>query len=447
MLLVWHPNSDWIEKRIQKYRSERTGPASPASVPRPARPPVPASLARNTSIGASIPSPGVGTHHHPAPLRQPHFGSASASRLAVTTTTTTAGGARPVGRPSSSTSEAESQNSATIAALAAKQHRHASQQNNTHRQDDEGDDVDEDVEAMEAMMEIEEAEMVVAPPPPPRANPAPPAAPPRPAAAPAFRPAALNGGTTASTSAAAPGRVVLPSEDLDALCAGVNFDEPDMFDDENVDVFVGAAGRRAPAAAAVQNPPGPLTSTPQRVKGARSAAAAAATDLDELVIDDDVALVRSTRKAVVPAQAPPPKQHAWTRDVYKALRQRFGLKEFRSHQEAAINATLSGKDVFVLLPTGGGKSLCFQLPAVISSGVTRGLTIVVSPLLSLISDQTRALYNKDIPVVFLSSTMPAEDRRFVMSCLRASPPQACLAYVTPEQVGFFYLCASARSNR
>lgn len=299
-------------------------------------------------------------------------------------------------------------------------------------------------------MEIEDVEAsMVAPPPRTNALPSPP--PPRPAAAAAFRPAA-NGGTTASAiaaaaavvarpsvaAAAAAGRVVLPNEDLDALCAGVNFDEPDMFDDDNVDVFGAAARRAPPAVAALQDPPvpaGPLTSTPRRVNGARSAAAAAGTDIDELVIDDDVALVRSTRKAVVPALAPPQKQHTWTRDVYKALRQRFGLKEFRSHQEAAINATLSGKDVFVLLPTGGGKSLCFQLPAVVNSGVTRGLTIVVSPLLSLISDQTRALYSKDIPAVFLNSTMPAEDRRFVMSCLRASPPQACLAYVTPEQVG------------
>lgn len=354
-----------------------------------------------------------------------------------------------MGRPSSSTSEAESQNSATIAALAAKQHRHASQ-NNTHRQD-EDEDVDEDVAAMEAMMEVEqeEASMVA---PPPRANPLSVPPPPRPAAA-AFRPATANGGSLASTavvtrpSNAAAGRIVLPNEDLDALCAGVDFDEPDLFDDENVDVFGAAARRAPPAAAALQDrpvPAGPLTSTPRRVNGARSGAA----DVDELVIDDDVALVRSTRKAVVTAQAPPPK-HAWTRDVYKALRQRFGLKEFRSHQEAAINATLSGKDVFVLLPTGGGKSLCFQLPAVVNSGVTCGVTIVVSPLLSLISDQTRALYSKDIPVVFLNSTMPAEDRRFVMSCLRASPPQACLAYVTPEQVCYLSLPLSwtRRPNR
>ncbi|GAA5906284.1 hypothetical protein JCM5296_000304 [Sporobolomyces johnsonii] len=136
-------------------------------------------------------------------------------------------------------------------------------------------------------------------------------------------------------------------------------------------------------------------------------------------------------KAVVSA---PKKTYPWTRDVYKALRQRFGLKSFRVNQEDAINATLSGRDVFVLLPTGGGKSLCFQLPAVVSSGKTRGVTIVVSPLLSLISDQTKGLMEKDIPVVFLNSTMPAADKQFALSCLRADPPMACLAYVTPEQI-------------
>jgi len=152
--------------------------------------------------------------------------------------------------------------------------------------------------------------------------------------------------------------------------------------------------------------------------------------------------VASTSKAVVPvgaaaALAPaaqPQRTYPWTKDVYKALRQRFGLRSFRANQEEAINATLSGRDVFVLLPTGGGKSLCFQLPAVVSSGKTRGVSIVVSPLLSLISDQTRALTDKDIPVVFLNSTMPAADKKFALSCLRSDPPMACLAYVTPEQV-------------
>ncbi|GAA5930476.1 uncharacterized protein JCM15063_004817 [Sporobolomyces koalae] len=135
------------------------------------------------------------------------------------------------------------------------------------------------------------------------------------------------------------------------------------------------------------------------------------------------------------AQQPVAKKvYPWTSDVNKALRQRFGLTKFRANQEAAINATLGGQDVFVLLPTGGGKSLCFQLPAVISSGTTKGVTIVVSPLLSLISDQTRSLIEKDIPVVFLNSTMPAADRKFAIECLRSDPPQTCLAYVTPEQI-------------
>ncbi|GAA6059906.1 hypothetical protein JCM10212_005289 [Sporobolomyces blumeae] len=148
-----------------------------------------------------------------------------------------------------------------------------------------------------------------------------------------------------------------------------------------------------------------------------------------------VAPSSTTVVAAASAPAGPAKEiHPWTRDVHKALRQRFGLKSFRANQEAAINATLAGRDVFVLLPTGGGKSLCFQLPAVVSSGKTRGVSIVVSPLLSLISDQTKGLIDKDIPVVFLNSTMPAADKKFALSCLRSDPPMACLAYVTPEQI-------------
>ncbi|GAA5881646.1 hypothetical protein JCM3774_005707 [Rhodotorula dairenensis] len=459
-------NLDWIEKRIQKYRSERNGPASPASANRPPRPP-PASLARthSSAIGASVPSPGFGARqpwlggpppagHHASPM--PPAGAAS--RLA----STGGGGGRRAARPSSSTSEADSQNSATIAALAVKQHRQ-SQSLQQHELE---------AAAMTAAMDLGEHHEMAPPPAP------------APALALAPRAAGTAKGQTHSSGAvirSSAGHVVLANEELDAFCGGVDFDAPDSFDEEDhhadepvsleimdrrgdkgsrvsasgfgpfqgrsstrrgvgmLDEPPSAVNAAAAAAAAAKAAAGPSTSTPQRQIGrtANSVVAAAVAvddDGDDIVIDDDVTLVRSTSKAAVPAQAPPQERHAWTRDVFKALRQRFGLKEFRSHQEAAINATLSGKDVFVLLPTGGGKSLCFQLPAVISSGVTHGVTIVVSPLLSLISDQTRALYNKDIPVVFLNSTMPAEDRRFAMSCLRASPPQACLAYVTPEQI-------------
>lgn len=142
----------------------------------------------------------------------------------------------------------------------------------------------------------------------------------------------------------------------------------------------------------------------------------------------------------------PTMKHPWSKDVAKALRQRFGLPGFRQNQEEAINATLSGRDVFVLLPTGGGKSLCFQLPAVISSGKTKGVSIVVSPLLSLISDQCKSLVEKDIPVVYINGSMSNGDRDFAMAALRADPPNACLAYVTPELVSLCYSTLSSAGD-
>ncbi len=81
-----------------------------------------------------------------------------------------------------------------------------------------------------------------------------------------------------------------------------------------------------------------------------------------------------------------------------ALRRTFGFKSFKPHQREIVDAVLQGRDVFAVLPTGGGKSLCYQLPAL----VLPGLTVVISPLVSLMKDQVDAAVDLGIPASLLN---------------------------------------------
>src|SRR2546422_11457748 len=94
-------------------------------------------------------------------------------------------------------------------------------------------------------------------------------------------------------------------------------------------------------------------------------------------------------------------------ELRSALKRYFGFSSFRPLQEEIIRDALAGKDVFAVLPTGGGKSLCFQLPAL----VRPGLTVVVSPLIALMKDQVDALQASGVAATFLNSSLaPGQSR-------------------------------------
>ena len=114
------------------------------------------------------------------------------------------------------------------------------------------------------------------------------------------------------------------------------------------------------------------------------------------------------------------------------LQHRFGYDAFRMNQEAAISAVLSTKDCVVLMPTGGGKSLCYQIPALMLDG----LTVVISPLIALMKDQVDALRANGIDAAFLNSTQTASEQVEVFRGVRAGIMRllyvACLLYTSPS---------------
>jgi ATP-dependent DNA helicase RecQ len=115
-------------------------------------------------------------------------------------------------------------------------------------------------------------------------------------------------------------------------------------------------------------------------------------------------------------------------DLNTTLKKHFGYDEFRPLQEEIIRDALASRDLFVLMPTGGGKSLCFQLPAL----VREGLTIVVSPLISLMKDQVDALQTSGIPATYLNSTLDRDEAKARWRGLHRGEYR--MLYVAPERL-------------
>lgn len=125
-----------------------------------------------------------------------------------------------------------------------------------------------------------------------------------------------------------------------------------------------------------------------------------------------------------------------TADVQQALRTYFGFDELRPGQDEVVQAIMAGRDAMGIMPTGGGKSLCYQLPALCRPG----LTVVVSPLIALMKDQVDALQARGIPAAAINSSLGAEEYRQVMQALRYG--ELKIVYVAPErfaQEGFMTL--------
>ena len=115
-------------------------------------------------------------------------------------------------------------------------------------------------------------------------------------------------------------------------------------------------------------------------------------------------------------------------DSLTILKTIFNFDQFRGDQEKIVNSVIEGANALILMPTGGGKSLCYQIPALARTGTA----IVISPLIALMKDQVDALLKKDIKVAFLNSSISKLEQRSIEKELRSGSLK--ILYVSPERM-------------
>ncbi len=118
--------------------------------------------------------------------------------------------------------------------------------------------------------------------------------------------------------------------------------------------------------------------------------------------------------------------------LHDALKHYFGYSSFRTGQQAVIEAMLNGQDSLVLMPTGGGKSLCYQLPATLLPGIT----IVISPLIALMKDQVDGLIRQGIPAAYINSSL--EQSAINQIFQQMANGEIKLIYISPERLNSPY---------
>jgi len=130
-----------------------------------------------------------------------------------------------------------------------------------------------------------------------------------------------------------------------------------------------------------------------------------------------------------------------TNEALAALRKFFGFEEFREGQSEVVQSVLEGHDTVVVMPTGGGKSLCFQLPALMREGVT----VVVSPLIALMKDQVDALRARGLPATFINSSLDFDEQKERIAGVRRGEYK--LLYVAPERFRSSHFVETLRRAR
>ena len=118
--------------------------------------------------------------------------------------------------------------------------------------------------------------------------------------------------------------------------------------------------------------------------------------------------------------------------AYAVLQNTFGYGQFRGPQQAIVEHTIAGGDALVLMPTGGGKSLCYQIPAIVRQQDGKGVTVVVSPLIALMHDQVGALHEAGVSAAFLNSTLDWQEALDVER--RMQRGEITLLYAAPERL-------------
>ncbi|CAD0008936.1 DNA helicase RecQ [Flavobacterium salmonis] len=116
--------------------------------------------------------------------------------------------------------------------------------------------------------------------------------------------------------------------------------------------------------------------------------------------------------------------------LHAKLKENFGFEKFRPNQENIINTILSGQDTLAIMPTGGGKSICFQLPALILPGIT----VVISPLIALMKDQVDSLKTNGISACYINSSQSSDEQQFYIENLKSNNFK--LVYIAPESLSY-----------